>query len=251
MALDETLLNSSWSEPLNVTILQNKSGEKPPLANISITSDLTANQTITFNASDSFDPDGEIVFYNWDFGDGTNGTGINVSHIYKNPGIYTLTLVVTDNNGNTYSNSILIPIVSEFEGTISEDEKAELVFDIILLFIGFIIFLLVCLILIFRNAIISFVFSHSSDTNLITNLRIWYTKSMINRISASIEKTRMGKSKGINFNSKIDKLLISKKKKHLLMFFHKNEYYNPVIDNIEEIVDRVILLKACEEIDDL
>ncbi|MBC7092308.1 MAG: caspase family protein, partial [Nitrososphaeria archaeon] len=44
------------------------------------------NQTITFNASSSFDPDGEIISYHWNFGDGNTATGKIVKHTYKKSG---------------------------------------------------------------------------------------------------------------------------------------------------------------------
>lgn len=57
------------------------------------------NQTILFQDT-SFDSDGVIVRYQWDFGD---GTGVNydpdIVHVYRSPGTYTLTHIVTDNNG--------------------------------------------------------------------------------------------------------------------------------------------------------
>jgi len=58
-------------------------------------------ETITFNASSSYDPDGNITSYFWDFGDGTNATGVTVSHAYADNGNYTVTLTVTDNDGAT------------------------------------------------------------------------------------------------------------------------------------------------------
>jgi KaiC/GvpD/RAD55 family RecA-like ATPase/PKD repeat protein len=58
-------------------------------------------QTIYFNASDSYDPDGYIVNYFWHFGDGTNNTGVTVSHIYTEDGSYTLNLTVTDDDGSS------------------------------------------------------------------------------------------------------------------------------------------------------
>jgi len=58
-----------------------------------------SGETIYFNASDSYDPDGYIVNYFWDFGDGTNATGITVNHAYVENGNYTVGLTVTDDDG--------------------------------------------------------------------------------------------------------------------------------------------------------
>ena len=44
-----------------------------------------------------------IVSYIWDFGDGSTGTGANVSHVYDMTGIYTVKLDITDVNGCTDS----------------------------------------------------------------------------------------------------------------------------------------------------
>jgi len=55
-------------------------------------------ENITFDASSSA---GEIVSYNWIFGDNTTGTGENVTHAYQNTGNYTVTLTVSDNVGAT------------------------------------------------------------------------------------------------------------------------------------------------------
>jgi PKD repeat protein len=62
---------------------------------------VSTGETITFNASASYDPDGSIVSYFWDFGDGTNATGVIVGHAYADNGTYTVTLTVTDNDGAT------------------------------------------------------------------------------------------------------------------------------------------------------
>jgi len=60
-------------------------------------------EIITFNASDSFDPDGQIMSYFWSFGDGVNATGLVVGHAYSDNGTYTVTLTVTDNDNKTGS----------------------------------------------------------------------------------------------------------------------------------------------------
>ena len=54
------------------------------------------NLTVTVDASSSYDPDGEIVAYLWDLGDGTTSTDVKVKHKYAKPGTYTVTLTITD-----------------------------------------------------------------------------------------------------------------------------------------------------------
>ena len=57
------------------------------------------DETVTFNATDSYDPDGVIVNYSWDFGDGYTGSGMIVTHAFETEGDYLVTLTVTDNDG--------------------------------------------------------------------------------------------------------------------------------------------------------
>lgn len=65
-----------------------------------------ANQTVNFNASASTAPAGaSIASYSWDFGDGTFGTGQTTAHAFQQNGVYVVTLVVTDTNGNSNSTS--------------------------------------------------------------------------------------------------------------------------------------------------
>ena len=54
----------------------------------------------SLSAEKSFDLDGDITKYIWDFGDGTTGSGKTTSHVYTSSGKYTIKLEVTDNNGN-------------------------------------------------------------------------------------------------------------------------------------------------------
>jgi len=57
-------------------------------------------QEIMFDASDSFDHEGEIISYEWDFGDGNHESGIDVAHSYESQGAYPIELTVIDNVGN-------------------------------------------------------------------------------------------------------------------------------------------------------
>ncbi|MHC4507842.1 MAG: PKD domain-containing protein, partial [Planctomycetota bacterium] len=54
--------------------------------------------TVNFDASASYD-DGNIVNYEWDFGDGNLGAGVNASNTYTDEGTYTVVLTVTDDAG--------------------------------------------------------------------------------------------------------------------------------------------------------
>ena len=53
-------------------------------------------EEITFNASETFDIDGDDITYDWDFGDGTTGSGEVIAHSYDTQGSYWVTLTVTD-----------------------------------------------------------------------------------------------------------------------------------------------------------
>ncbi|MHC3130141.1 MAG: PKD domain-containing protein [Candidatus Bathyarchaeota archaeon] len=73
---------------------------RPPVASFTETAEIVdTEETISFDASESSDPDGTIVSYSWDFGDGTKGTGVSVQHAYSQDGSYIVTLTVTDNDG--------------------------------------------------------------------------------------------------------------------------------------------------------
>ncbi len=56
---------------------------------------------VLFNATDSYDANGTIVSYDWDFGDGNTGSGVEVTHSYSEVGYHRVTLTATDNYGET------------------------------------------------------------------------------------------------------------------------------------------------------
>jgi len=57
-------------------------------------------QEIIFDASSSFDHEGEIISYEWDFGDGNHGSGMIVTNTYASQEVYPVMLTVIDDEGN-------------------------------------------------------------------------------------------------------------------------------------------------------
>lgn len=68
----------------------------PPVADFTFANICKANSNTTFTTSVS--GNGPYT-YNWDFGDGTNGTANNPTHVYAIAGSYNVRLIVTDVNG--------------------------------------------------------------------------------------------------------------------------------------------------------
>ncbi|MBC8552163.1 MAG: PKD domain-containing protein, partial [Candidatus Brocadiales bacterium] len=73
----------------------------------------TAPLTVNFDSIGSNDPDapyGMITGYSWDFGDGVSSNTANPSHTYNSAGIFIVTLTVTDNFGDTGSDTVTINV---------------------------------------------------------------------------------------------------------------------------------------------
>ncbi|MFP3953129.1 MAG: PKD domain-containing protein [Candidatus Acetothermia bacterium] len=87
----------STTETINVSAPANE----PPTASFS--ADPTSGEEpleASFDASNSSDPDGSITSYDWDFDDGSTGSGETVNHTYESSGDYNVELTVTDNDGD-------------------------------------------------------------------------------------------------------------------------------------------------------
>jgi hypothetical protein len=91
---------------------------KPPTAVINAPSNAYFGQIIEFDASDSYDPDGEIVSYDWNFMDGGTAEGVKTEHVFEfendftleYPLIYTVSLSVLDNSNSMRATSHQIKI---------------------------------------------------------------------------------------------------------------------------------------------
>src|ERR1700741_1031340 len=72
-------------------------------------------QAVIFSNSGSFDSDGAISSYHWNFGDGTSANTSNPSHTYQTSGLFTATLTVTDNAGLRSSATAAVTINGKTE----------------------------------------------------------------------------------------------------------------------------------------
>jgi len=70
-----------------------------PVADAGQDQEIDYNERAFFSGNNSYDSDGTIVSYRWNFGDGTTGEGISIGHKYNKSGTYRIKLTVTDNDG--------------------------------------------------------------------------------------------------------------------------------------------------------
>ncbi len=87
---------------------------QPPVADAGPDQLLTASEAV-FSAKNSHDGDGEIVKYEWDFGDGVTAIGVSAQHAYAKPGTYQAKVTVTDNSGtkNNQSSDLVTVVINE------------------------------------------------------------------------------------------------------------------------------------------
>ena len=99
-----------------VTITDAQATNKAPTAAFTYT---VSGQTVNFDASGSSDTDGTITEYQWDFGNGTKGTGATASTTYT-LGIYPVTLTVIDNAKGV---ALAQQSINYVEGLVLEDAE--------------------------------------------------------------------------------------------------------------------------------
>jgi len=90
--------------------LSNKTNQLPIAIASAYPNPAYVGQNISFSSAGSYDPDGTIVSYLWNFGDGATSNEPNPVHAYTEPGNYTATLTVTDDKGASNTTSFLIAV---------------------------------------------------------------------------------------------------------------------------------------------
>ncbi|MCG8417656.1 MAG: glycosyl hydrolase family 18 protein [Proteobacteria bacterium] len=94
--------DDAWDE---VALCDGAGNPQDPVAEANGPYSALTGSDIAFSSAGSSDPDGSIVAYAWAFGDGTTSSAANPVHAYSAAGFYTVTLTVTDNDGNKNTDS--------------------------------------------------------------------------------------------------------------------------------------------------
>jgi len=87
-----------------------------PLAEIETeNTKVRVGEIVTLNALKSRDPDGSIVSYEWDLGDGIIETGVVVERVYEETGDYPITLTVFDDKGESRQSTVQIKVTYKWQ----------------------------------------------------------------------------------------------------------------------------------------
>jgi PKD repeat protein len=106
--IKEPLLDVSNAAIFNPVLVSTSGAptNQPPTASFTYSA---SGLTVAF-ADASTDPDGSVVSWSWNFGDGGISSDQNPSHTYTAAGTYSVKLTVTDDDGSTGSTSKLVTV---------------------------------------------------------------------------------------------------------------------------------------------
>ena len=110
---------------LEDTYILNIFVNKPPTANVTISkTTIMLGESIIFDATDSYDLDGDIDFYYWNFDDGRTSNQMVKEHTYSDSGIFNVSLKLIDNLNDISTTYYIIEVVNslpEVDFTITPD----------------------------------------------------------------------------------------------------------------------------------
>jgi PKD repeat protein len=110
--------NDNFTDADTVTVVVNA---YPPVADAGPDQFVHAKQWVELNGSGSYDPDGWITSWVWDFGDGSpKESGEVVYHKYQNPGVYIARLRVTDDHNLSNEDDAIINVTEELQWPVSD-----------------------------------------------------------------------------------------------------------------------------------
>lgn len=115
------------SASVTVTIAQ-APAKLPPIARLTGPTSAQVGQQLSFSGATSSDPDGTIVSYTFDFGDGSapvTGTATSATHAYATAGNFPVTLTVKDNDNLTGTAQLSVTISSTVRVPSVVDARAD------------------------------------------------------------------------------------------------------------------------------
>ena len=84
----------------------------PPVARITGATSVRSGEQMSLSGTESYDLDGTITEYRWDFGDGLTGAGLTMRHGYAKIGTYVVTLTVVDDAGLTSAAKVTVQVLN-------------------------------------------------------------------------------------------------------------------------------------------
>ncbi len=118
-AADDVYITGGQNVPSQLYVAKISDGGTPPPSNQPPLAVASANPesgdaplTVQFSSQGSQDPDGTIVAYAWDFGDGGSSSEANPSYTYNAAGTYQASLTVTDDDTASQSDTVVITVTS-------------------------------------------------------------------------------------------------------------------------------------------
>lgn len=86
----------------------------PPVARArALETSIQPGERVHLLGAASVDPDGVLVIFRWDFGDGTYSCDMNPIHVFDRPGKYVITLQVIDNAGRSDVDRVRVSVFFE------------------------------------------------------------------------------------------------------------------------------------------
>jgi len=107
-------------------------GEDPPTAVAGVWPGNQAfkREAFLFDGANSTD-EGPIASWRWDFGDGTNASGVQATHAFAASGLFTVTLTVTDGDVNTDAADLTIVVANRTPTTSAGADSSGFKRDVI------------------------------------------------------------------------------------------------------------------------
>lgn len=84
------------TDSVMVVVVSPSPQNSPPVSKAGLDQTVSVGQQVLFDGGDSMDSDGDPLSFTWDFGDGDLSSGVRVAHSYTLPGLYRVTLTVSD-----------------------------------------------------------------------------------------------------------------------------------------------------------